>query len=502
MSAGIRSVAKQKYVAKATALGVRVPQAELLRRMPRCRGLKKMGKNHIARFVMSSPVRLLMCMSLFSSMVFYAPVSLLVRTRMGITLEEFFVLQALLSATVFFFEIPSGFLSDAIGYRQTILLSFLLNFAARVLMLLSQNFWMFAAEAVVEGLAAALNSGTISGYVYSISERDTYAVNMAEINRCSEFGFLLSTLGFSVIYQCLGMRGLLLGTAAAAFAAFLASCRLSQKTCSKLRGIKLAAQQGCGVLDPGGSCQMDMQACPAWLVARGNKSLEEKKKRTRGGDAVHWKNMIKMVHGFRVHPDMPDLVCVLGISLVSLSFLLVNFFYVTILEELGLDETYMTAVILVYTGIQILIPWIIRKRNRLQEKRSRRRSCPDEQNSLQKHLNALLTSLAAAAVLVFGLAWTESFFVLLPMILLPAALQLLQLDVETCQNLCIDRKGLSRNRVTVISGYSMVSNALEILFLFASSQIGAMGVRPLFWGLGILLLLAAGLVFRLLRKEI
>ena len=88
------------------------------------------------------------------------------------------------------------------------------------------------------------------------------------------------------------------------------------------------------------------------------------------------------------------------------------------------------------------------------------------------------------------------------MILLPAALQLLQLDVETCQNLCIDRKGLSRNRVTVISGYSMVSNALEILFLFASSQIGAMGVRPLFWGLGILLLLAAGLVFRLLRKEI
>ena len=109
MSASIRSVAKQKYVTKATALGVRVPQAELLRRMPRCRGLKKMGKNHIARFVMSSPVRLLMCMSLFSSMVFYAPVSLLVRTRMGITLEEFFVLQALLSATVFFLKFQAVF---------------------------------------------------------------------------------------------------------------------------------------------------------------------------------------------------------------------------------------------------------------------------------------------------------------------------------------------------------------------------------------------------------
>ena len=157
-----------------------------------------------------------------------------------------FVLQALLSATVFFFEIPSGFLSDAIGYRQTILLSFLLNFAARVLMLLSQNFWMFATEAVVEGLAAALNSGTISGYVYSISERDTYAVNMAEINRCSEFGFLLSTLGFSVIYQCLGMRGLLLGTAAAAFAAFLASCRLSQKPAASYGASDLQRSRAAG----------------------------------------------------------------------------------------------------------------------------------------------------------------------------------------------------------------------------------------------------------------
>ena len=96
-----------------------------------------MGKNHIVRYTWNSPVRLLMCISLFSSMVFYAPVSLLVRTRMGITLEQFFILQAILSATIFFFEIPSGFLSDFFGYRQTIILSFLLNFAARILMLLA-----------------------------------------------------------------------------------------------------------------------------------------------------------------------------------------------------------------------------------------------------------------------------------------------------------------------------------------------------------------------------
>ena len=37
---------------------------------------------------------------------------------------------------------------------------------------------------------------------------------------------------------------------------------LSQIPRSKLRGIKFAAQQSCGVFDPRGSRQMDMQACP------------------------------------------------------------------------------------------------------------------------------------------------------------------------------------------------------------------------------------------------
>ena len=116
----------------------------------------------------------------------------------------------------------------AFGFRTILILSFLLNFAARILMLLAQDFRMFAAEAVLEGMAAALNSGTISGYVYSISGRDSYDIDMAEINRCSDLGFLVSTLGFSVIYQLLGMRGLLFGTAAAAFAAFLVSCGLQK----------------------------------------------------------------------------------------------------------------------------------------------------------------------------------------------------------------------------------------------------------------------------------
>ena len=46
----------------------------------------------------------------------------------------------------------------------------------------------------------------------------------------------------------------------------------SQKPRSKLRGIKLAAQQSCGVFDPRGSRQMDMQACPLGSLLAGIKN--------------------------------------------------------------------------------------------------------------------------------------------------------------------------------------------------------------------------------------
>lgn len=406
------------------------------------RGQKKMGKIHTFRFTWNNPVHMLMYMSLFSGMVFYAPVSLLVRTRMGITLEEFFILQAILSATVFLFEIPSGCLSDFLGYRQTIILSFLLNFAARVFMLLARDFWMFAAEAVLEGLAAALNSGTISGYVYSISGEDAYAIDMAEVNRYSDLGFLISTLGFPVVYRIWGMDGLLLGTAAAAFLAVFLTGRLKK--------------------------------CPAQEKERTCRRLSGRWKAGAEKPGSHW--------------EMTDLICVLGASLTSLAFLLINFFYVTILDELGIDETYMTAVILLYTAVQISIPWISRKRERIYKRRGR------------KNPNYILTSLPVAFVLIVGIAGMKSFFVLLPMLLLPAALQLFQIDMETFQNQCIDRKGLSKNRVTILSGYSMVSNALEIVFLFGSSQIGILGVRPLFWGLGILVFIVMAIIL-ILRRE-
>ena len=49
----------------------------------------------------------------------------------------------------------------------------------------------------------------------------------------------------------------------------------SQIPRSKLRGIKLVSQQSCGVFDPRGSRQMDMQACPLGSLPAGIKKAPE-----------------------------------------------------------------------------------------------------------------------------------------------------------------------------------------------------------------------------------
>lgn len=87
-------------------------------------------------------------MSFFGGFVFYAPVSLLVRTRCGVTEAQFFLLEAILSVSIFFFEVPCGLLSDRLGYKNTLIAGSCFLFAARLLMFCSDRFWLFAVEEI------------------------------------------------------------------------------------------------------------------------------------------------------------------------------------------------------------------------------------------------------------------------------------------------------------------------------------------------------------------
>ena len=111
--------------------------------------------------------RLLLLTNFLNGLCFYAPVALLVRTQNGISVSQFFILQMILSISIFLTEIPAGFLSDKIGYKRTLVLSQTFLLIARILLLLAKNFWLFAAEAVIEALSISLSSGTESAEHHS-----------------------------------------------------------------------------------------------------------------------------------------------------------------------------------------------------------------------------------------------------------------------------------------------------------------------------------------------
>ncbi|KXB44121.1 hypothetical protein HMPREF3188_01346 [Tissierellia bacterium KA00581] len=114
-------------------------------------------------------------MFFFSGIVFYAPVAMLIRTGRGISISEFLILQAIVSFSILFFEIPLGCLTDRIGYKYSMILSSFFILVARFFLLFANSFYVFAFESFLEGIYFAFSSGTISSYLYVIFGEENFA---------------------------------------------------------------------------------------------------------------------------------------------------------------------------------------------------------------------------------------------------------------------------------------------------------------------------------------
>ena len=150
-----------------------------------------------------------------NGLVFFAPVALLVRTQAGVSEHVFFLLQALLSGVIFLGEIPTGFITDKIGYRKSLILAQVLLLGARSLLLaafVSRSLALFVVEAVVEGTAACFTSGTGSAYLYDLYGENGYLVKTAHAENFGTAGFIISTVAYAGIYKISGMEGLLITT--------------------------------------------------------------------------------------------------------------------------------------------------------------------------------------------------------------------------------------------------------------------------------------------------
>ena len=371
-----------------------------------------------------------------NGLVFFAPVALLVRTQAGVSEHVFFLLQALLSCVIFLGEIPTGFITDKIGYRKSLILAQVLLLGARSLLLaafVSRSLVLFVVEAVVEGIAACFTSGTGSAYLYALYGENGYLAKTAHAGNFGTAGFIISTVAYAGIYKISGMEGLLITTVV-----------------------------------------MDVIAvvCSFYLRSESSKTVIADRKE---------------VQILAVFKNKKAFLFVISLAIFSIAWLLINFFYVEKLENCGLPVEWMSLIILSYSAVQMLAEPILGKLSDGKNGKSSREKLP-----------AVTAATAGVAFLLFGVVKFRSA-VLLLMLILPLLLNLPEYLLMDLENQFVDEAECGSQRAATLSVLNMGVNLVEILTLSASAFLTKIGIQWCFVFVGCFLM-AIALLFARIQK--
>ncbi|MGP1455245.1 MAG: MFS transporter [Treponema sp.] len=359
--------------------------------------------------------------SFFNSLVFFAPVAILVRTRCGITLSQFFILQALLSFGIFLFEVPCGMVTDKIGYRSSIIISQVLLCITRILFLVGGSFLLFIIEAVIEALSISFISGTTEAYRYDMYEQEEYMPKSAVVDNYSTAGFIASTLLFVPLNKWYGITGLIAATLAALCISLAVLLFLPKAVYS--------------------------------TSAQDNRTAPESQE---GAAQPPLKSLLKSLF-------TKDVLFFFFItSFISIASLMVSFFYILLVTAHALSENWMSLIILGYAALQMLSPLIITKLQPLHRG------------------NLFAAEIFLVAVLFLGLGFLPGYAVFIPMLLLPLVLSLLGYLLSDINNHLIDTLGQQKNRAGFLSVLNQGANLCEIFFLFFASAVGTQTVSSIF----------------------
>ena len=369
-----------------------------------------------------------------NGLVFFAPVALLVRTQAGVSEHIFFLLQALLSGVIFLGEIPTGFITDKIGYRKSLIWAQVLLFGARSLLLaafVSRSLALFVVEAVVEGIAACFTSGTGSAYLYALYGENGYLAKTAHAGNFGTSGFIISTVAYAGIYKISGMEGLLITTVVTNIIAVV---------------------------------------CSFFLRSESSKTVIADRKE---------------VQILAVFKNKKAFLFVISLAIFSIAWLLINFFYVEKLENCGLPVELMSLIVLIYSAVQMLAEPILEKL-----------SVGKNGKSGRKKLLAVTAVTAGVAFLLFGVIKFRAA-VLLLMLILPLLLNLPEYLLMDLENQFVDETECGNQRAATLSVLNMGVNLVEILTLSASAFLTKIGIQWCFVFVGCFLMVIALLFVRI-----
>lgn len=351
----------------------------------------------------------------FNGLIFFAPVALLIRTQAGVSNATFFMLQALLSLAVFVGEIPTGFITDKIGYKKSIISAQITVLLSRITLLLAFAFhsiWLFVLEAVMEGIGGCLSSGACEAYIYSTYGETAFVKKSAHSANYGTIGFIISTITYVFIYQYFDMDGLLISTIVSGILAVLFAIGLDE----------------CNEKSP---CET--------------------------GDKNHSPDISKIMELFKNHNSRSIMLI---LSIFSVIWILINFFYVDKLTSLGISEEWISGIILGYSLIEMLAEPIVSWGEKV----------------VKTRLFTAFCALSGLAVVMLGIPQNKAVSIIV-MCITPLLVSVAEYLIMERENKLIDDLNMHENRAASLSAMNMGVNIVEIAALFLSSMFSLAAVK-------------------------
>lgn len=105
-------------------------------------------------------------LAFFQMFLLVIPIAVPFVQSRGLSMQEFFTLQAIFGAAIVIGEVPSGYMADLFGRRVTLILGTLFLGIGHTLLLFADNFWWFLGFEICLGIGASLVSGADLAILY------------------------------------------------------------------------------------------------------------------------------------------------------------------------------------------------------------------------------------------------------------------------------------------------------------------------------------------------
>lgn len=105
-------------------------------------------------------------MQFFSELIFFIPIMIPFFGGLGFSMKEILMLEGAFAAMLVLFEIPSGYFSDRVGRKKTLILGTLIQLIGLILFVFSNEYlWFFIGELII-GIGSSLVSGTVEALIF------------------------------------------------------------------------------------------------------------------------------------------------------------------------------------------------------------------------------------------------------------------------------------------------------------------------------------------------